>query len=318
MEADGRLGLRTGKAERADEWLTTSTSAACEWRASSTISSTTRRCRGPASRRKNSGPASTRIVHDLAPQESRTSGEARPAAGGDRRLAPRAAATRHFDLGEYKAFLQRDRLPAAGRPGLRGLDRERRSGDRRDRRAAAGRAGDECALCAERRQRPLGQPLRRALRHRRDPRGRRGGARQGLQSRCAGRAVIAFARGVLDEAAPLDGGSLEGRDGASRSTGGSSSVDACETATTGLARCRHSSPAIAATRGRALGGPAAEPRPAPRDPHRPQPPDRRERPGRHRRRRRRSGDDHDHGLRGFDRRRRRRGQGRWPTATGSA
>ena len=38
------------------------------------------------------------------------------------------------------------------------------------RRAAARRAGDECPLCAERRQCALGQPLRRALRHRRDPR----------------------------------------------------------------------------------------------------------------------------------------------------
>ena len=43
--------------------------------------------------------------------------------------------------------------------------------------------------------------------------------------------------------------------------------------------------------------------------HRPQPPDRPRRPGRHRRRYRRIGDDDDHGLRGFDRRRRRRGQG---------
>ena len=74
-------------------------------------------------------------------------------------------------------------------------DRERRPGDRRGRRAAARRAGDECALRAERRQCPLGQPLRRALRHRRHPRRRRRGARRGLQPG-ARQAGDRLARGV--------------------------------------------------------------------------------------------------------------------------
>ena len=51
--------------------------------------------------------------------------------------------------------------------------RKCRRRDRPDRRPAARRAGLERPLRAQRRQCPLGQPLRRALRHRRDPRGRR-------------------------------------------------------------------------------------------------------------------------------------------------
>ena len=67
----------------------------------------------------------------------------------------------------------RHRLSAAGAGRLLDRHRQRRSRDRQHRRPAARRAGDQRALCAERRQRALGQPVRRAVRHRRDPRGRR-------------------------------------------------------------------------------------------------------------------------------------------------
>ena len=76
----------------------------------------------------------------------------------------------------------RDRLPAAGAGASSPIDTEqRRCRDRQHRRAAAGRAGDQRPLCAERRQCALGQPVRRAVRHRRDPGGRRRDARRRLQ-----------------------------------------------------------------------------------------------------------------------------------------
>ncbi len=75
--------------------------------------------------------------------------------------------------------------------------RERGPRDRQHRRAAAGGAGDERALRAQRGQRALGQPVRRALRHRRDRRGRRRD-RGGTYNPVRGAKVIAFARSVLD------------------------------------------------------------------------------------------------------------------------
>ena len=121
------------------------------------------------------------IVHDLAPKNRALLDKRDAYAGQDRRLAPRATAA-PIDLAAYKAFLKEIGYLVAGRPGLQGDDEERRPGDRDHRRAAARRAGDECALCAERRQCPLGLALRCALRHRRDSRDRRRRARQGLQS----------------------------------------------------------------------------------------------------------------------------------------
>ena len=122
-----------------------------------------------------------------------------------------------------------------------------------------------------------------------------------------GKRVIAFARSVLDEAAPLDERVLERRDRARRRGPDGSS---CRPAT-GAASGQGSAAPSPATReaSRADGGAAAAPRPAPRNPDRPHASDRQGRSGRHRRRRRRSGDDDDHGFRGFDRRRRRRRQG---------
>ena len=186
-----------------------------------------------------------------------------------------------------------------------------------DRRAAARRAGDERALRAERRQCALGQPLRRALRHGCDPRGRRGGraARATIPSAakrsstlpaaCSTRRRRSTARSWKDATALRVAG---GR--ARRSTLGDGSDRACATASSfagyqgARTRPRRSCCSnhglhleIRVDRNHPIG---------------------KRRSGRHRRRRRGIGDDDDHGLRGFDRRRRCRGQGRRPIATGSA
>ena len=115
------------------------------------------------------------------------------------------------DMEAYKGFLSEiGYLVPEGVP-FKVTTGECRPGDRHHRRAAARRAGDECALCAERRQRPLGFALRRALRHRRHSRDGRRGEGQGLQSRSAaqrsspGRATSSTRR------VPLDGASWKRR-----------------------------------------------------------------------------------------------------------
>ena len=85
------------------------------------------------------------------------------------------------DIAAARAFLADIGYLVAGGAGLRGDDGRRRPRDRRDLRAAARGAGDERALRAERGQRPLGLALRRALRHRRDPGDRGPCARRRLQ-----------------------------------------------------------------------------------------------------------------------------------------
>ena len=122
------------------------------------------------------------IVRDLAPK-NRALLEKRDRLQAEIDAWHRERRGRHFELGRVQGVPAEDRLPAAGRAGLFRHHRECRSGDRRDRRAAARRAGDECALRAERRQCALGQPLRCALRHRRDLRRGRRRARQGIQPR---------------------------------------------------------------------------------------------------------------------------------------
>ena len=159
---------------------------------------------------------------------------------------------------------------------------------------------------AQRRQRPLGQPLRRALRHRRDPGDGRRRRRRRLQP---ARAAPRSSPGRSDSSTRRcrsPAASWAAVDGYA-STAARSSPRGRHARR--LARRRRSSSAIAATRRRRGGAPAQQ-RPARRDRHRPRPPDRQRRPGRHRRRRARSGAHHDHGLRGLGRRGRRRGQGR--------
>ena len=80
---------------------------------------------------------------------------------------------------------------------------ERRSGDRQHRRAAARRSRDQCTLRAECRERPLGQPVRRAVRHRRDPRGWRRDARSAATTASAAPASSPRRAQFLDQAAPL-------------------------------------------------------------------------------------------------------------------
>ena len=84
--------------------------------------------------------------------------------------------------------------------------RQGRPGDRLDRRPAARGAGDQRPVRAQRRQRPLGIAVRRALRHRRDPRDD-GATRQGAYNPVRGQRVVEAVRAFLDQAVPLDGAS---------------------------------------------------------------------------------------------------------------
>ena len=89
---------------------------------------------------------------------------------------------RLFDRAAYKSFLSEIGYLVPEGDDFAIEHRACRPRDLEHRRPAAGRAGDQCPLRAERRQCPLGQPLRRPLRHRRDSRSGRCRAGQGLQS----------------------------------------------------------------------------------------------------------------------------------------
>ena len=127
-----------------------------------------------------SGPDLPALLKDLAPRckallDKRDS---HPAANRHLAQSQQGQAGRYRGLPRFPA---RHRLPG-GRTRLgRRQHVQGRSRDRHPRRPAAGRAGDQCPICAERGERPLGQPVRRALRHRRDPRGRRRDPRARLQ-----------------------------------------------------------------------------------------------------------------------------------------
>ena len=90
-----------------------------------------------------------------------------------------------IDVGGLPAVPHRDRLPAARARRLHHHHLRRRRRDHHHRGPAAGGAGAQRAVRAERRQRALGLAVRRALRHRRHPGGRR--RREGLAAttRCA-------------------------------------------------------------------------------------------------------------------------------------
>ena len=74
-----------------------------------------------------------------------------------------------IDQDAYLTFLRTIGYLLPEPRGLRHRHRPCRCRDRQHRRTAACRAGDQCALCAERGECALGQPVRRAVRHRRDP-----------------------------------------------------------------------------------------------------------------------------------------------------
>ena len=181
-----------------------------------------------------------------------------------------------------------------------------------DRRAAAGRAGDQRPLRAQRRQRPLGIAVRRAVRHRRAGRPRR---RRVRTTRPRGARVIAWAREFLDEVAPAAPRSTVAH---VRTPMSSSYSIADGGLIVHVWRRRRTVRCLLRRRGRCrIPGsadeptvdPARAPRARHRDRHRPGPPDRRHRRCGRRRRRARIGADIDHGLRGLDRRRRQRRQG---------
>jgi malate synthase len=135
------------------------------------------------------------------PPKHRPAGRARPPADRAGHLAqgqPRP----DRDMAGYRKFLETIGylVPQPARRQGHHRQRGRRAGH--PGRPAAGGAHPERPLCAERRQRPLGQPVRRAVRHRRHFRSRRLRKRPGLQPK-RGAKVIEYARQCWTHAAPL-------------------------------------------------------------------------------------------------------------------
>ena len=73
-----------------------------------------------------------------------------------------------IDPTEYEAFLRSIGYLLPGRGTLHGRDEQCGCRNRQHRRTAACGTREQCPLCPERGQCPLGQPIRRALRHRCD------------------------------------------------------------------------------------------------------------------------------------------------------
>ena len=221
------------------------------------------------------------IVHDLAPKNRALL--ARREALQDQHRPWHRDNGAPADLAAYKAFLREIGYLLPEGPAFAGRDRECRSRDRRDRRAAAGRAGHECALCAERRQCALGLALRRALRHRRDPRDRRRRAKGKGYNPAARRQGHRLGARISStkrrrSTAPA-GATVDGPCGRRADAGRHGRRH------DGRPARRRAIRRLSRRAGLARGGAAEEPRPAHRDRHRPRPPDRQDRPGRHRRRR---------------------------------
>ena len=127
-----------------------------------------RRGRGAAGQRRVLGGVLVRpggARRSVRPPQRRAARPPRRAAGRDRRLAPGPLGRPH-DHDHYRAFLEEiGYLEPAGPPFTIETESRRRR-DRRRGRAAARGAGHERPLRAQRRQRPMGVLVRRALRHR--------------------------------------------------------------------------------------------------------------------------------------------------------
>ena len=250
-----------------------------------------------------------KVVTDLSPAEPGPARPPRRPAGADRQVAPPARHRADRPRG-LQAVPHRHRLPAARAGRLHHHHRRRRRRDHHDRRPAAGGAGPQRAVRAQRRQRPLGFAVRRAVRHRRHPRGRRRREGHAATTRCAAtrssptRASSSTRRCRWRPARGPTPPGLSIEDGAGQLvTTRRRTVD----------RPGRRPEQFVGYTGE-LGSPqlvcaAGQPRPAHRDPHRPGLARRLDRQGRHQGRRAGVGDHHDHGLRGLRGRRRRRRQG---------
>ena len=231
----------------------------------------------------------------------------------------RGLAGKAFRPGRVRAVPARDRLCAARAGGFFGPDAARGRRDRPHRRSAARGAGVECPLCAQCRQCPLGQPLRRALRHRRHLRGRTAPAAAAATTRRAAPRWWRVPAPFWTRPRPLAGGSHA--DAASYAVAGrharrSRFEDGTET---GLERSGAASSAIRAMRATPVRRAPAPQRPASsRSGIDRSQPDRRGRSGRHRRRRARIGRLDHHGPGGLASRRWMRTTRSRSTATGSA
>ena len=245
--------------------------------------------------------------HRPDPEEPRPAGPPRRAAGADRQVAPRTA-SQPLDPEAYRQFLTDigylQPEPADFTITTSGVDAEITT----HRGPAAGGAHAQRALRAQRRQRTLGFAVRRAVRHRRHPRGRRRRDRAPAYNQVRGDKVIAYARDFLDEAVPLASGSGPTSTGAERR----------RRPAAGRRRRRDVRPAWPARRSSSA-TPASSARPTGRccwsttactsRSSSTRIPGRLDRPGRHQGRRAGVGGHHDHGLRGLGRRGRRRRQG---------
>ena len=108
----------------------------------------------------------------------------------------RARRGQPFDVAAHEAHLVRSGYLVSGRAGLSHRHAERRRRDCPARGPAIGRAAQQCALFAQRRECPLGQSLRCFLRYRCHRGDRKSGARRRLQRDARARGDRARARGA--------------------------------------------------------------------------------------------------------------------------
>jgi hypothetical protein len=174
---------------------------ACKWPPSCTSSLKPRCCPAPAWPAPHSGKALTPSWPTWRPRTS----PCWPSATACKPSWTPGTGQPRPDQGHGQDLPQvpgKDWLPGARARQGEGHDQKRGRRAGHAGRPAAGGAHPERPLRAERRQRALGQPVRRAVRHRRDLRSRRLRERPGLQ-RKRGAKVIEYARHVLDRTAPL-------------------------------------------------------------------------------------------------------------------